>query len=158
MEINKKYHSNNRKLILSTVILSLIVILPIVALILSTINIDTSNFKYLWNNLLFDYSYDTIYLVSITSFFSLIFGVLPAWYVSTNNFTGKNIYDFLLYLPLSIPVYIMAFTYSDILSYTGPMQSFARNYFPDLASLLNQDYLQIEMKQFVYLIKQVGNK
>ena len=145
MEINKKYRSNSRKLILSTVLLSLIVILPIVALITSTVNVDTSNFKYLWNNLLFDYSFDTIYLVLITSFFSLLFGVLPAWYISTNSFKGKNIYDILLYLPLAIPVYIMAFTYSDILSYTGPMQSFARNYFPDLASLLNQDYLQIEI-------------
>ena len=145
MEINKKYHSNSRKLILSTVLLSLIVIFPIVALITSTVNVDTSNFKYLWNNLLFDYSFDTIYLVSITSFFSLLFGVLPAWYISTNNFKGKNIYDILLYLPLAIPVYIMAFTYSDILSYTGPMQSFARDYFPDLAGFLNQDYLQIEV-------------
>lgn len=145
MEINKKYHSNSRKLILSTVLLSLIVILPIVALIISTGNIDTSNFKYLWNNLLFDYSFDTVYLVSITSFFSLLFGVLPAWYISTNNFKGNNIYDILLYLPLAIPVYIMAFTYSDILSYTGPMQSFARDYFPDLAGFLNQDYLQIEV-------------
>jgi iron(III) transport system permease protein len=94
---------------------------------------------------LFDYSFDTIYLVLITSFFSLLFGVLPAWYISTNNFKGKNIYDILLYLPLAIPVYIMAFTYSDILSYTGPMQSFARDYFPELAGFLNQDYLQIEV-------------
>jgi ABC-type sulfate transport system permease subunit len=31
----------------------------------------------------------------------LLFGVLPAWYISTNNFIGKNIYDILLYLPLS---------------------------------------------------------
>ena len=145
MEINKKYHSSSRKLVFSTVLLSLIVILPIITLIVSTVNIDTSNFRYLWNNLLLDYSLDTMYLVLITSFFSLLFGVLPAWYISTNNFTGKNIYDILLYLPLSIPAYIMAFTYSDILSYTGPLQSFARNYFPDLASFLNQDYLQIEV-------------
>jgi len=145
LEINKKYRSNSRKFILSTLILSVLVILPIVALIISTINVDTSNFKYLWNNLLFDYSFDTIYLVLITSFFSLIFGVLPAWYISTNNFKGKNIYDILLYLPLAIPVYIMAFTYSDVLSYTGPMQSFVRNHFPEYAILLNQDYLQIEI-------------
>ena len=39
----------------------------------------------------------------------------------------------------------MAFTYSDILSYTGPMQSFLRNYFPELAIFFNQDYLQIEI-------------
>ena len=145
MEIKKKYQTNSRKFIFSTVILSIIVVLPIVALIFSTINIDTSNFKYLWNNLLLDYSFDTVYLVLITSFFSLIFGVFPAWYISTNNFRGKNIYDILLYLPLAIPVYIMAFTYSDILSYTGPMQSFLRNYFPELAVFFNQDYLQIEI-------------
>ena len=145
MEIKKKYQTNSRKFIFSTVILSIIVVLPIVALIFSTINIDTSNFKYLWNNLLLDYSFDTVYLVLITSFFSLIFGVFPAWYISTNNFRGKNIYDILLYLPLAIPVYIMAFTYSDILSYTGPMQSFLRNYFPELAIFFNQDYLQIEI-------------
>jgi len=132
-------------LVFSTVLLFLIVILPIITLIVGTVNIDTSNFRYLWNNLLLDYSLDTMYLVLITSFFSLLFGVLPAWYISTNNFTGKNIYDILLYLPLAIPAYIMAFTYSDILSYTGPLQSFARNYFPDLVSFLNQDYLQIEV-------------
>ena len=51
----------------------------------------------------------------------------------------------MLYLPLAIPAYIMAFTYSDILSYTGPMQSIARKYFPFLSDILNQDYLQIEV-------------
>ena len=145
MEIKEKYISNSRKLILSTILLSLIVILPIIALIFSIINVDTSNFNYLWNNLLLDYSLDTIYLVLITSLFSLIFGVLPAWFISTTNFKGKNLYDILLYLPLAIPAYIMAFTYSDVLSYTGPIQSFARKYLPEFADILNQDYLQIEV-------------
>ena len=145
MEIKEKYISNSRKLILSTILLSLIVILPIIALIFSIINVDTSNFNYLWNNLLLDYSLDTINLVLITSLFSLIFGVLPAWFISTKNFKGKNLYDILLYLPLAIPAYIMAFTYSDVLSYTGPIQSFARKYLPEFADILNQDYLQIEV-------------
>jgi|TARA_B100001758_G_scaffold99319_1_gene84885 iron(III) transport system permease protein len=145
LEIKEKYISNSRKLILSTILLSLIVILPIIALIFSIINVDTSNFNYLWNNLLLDYSLDTIYLVLITSLFSLIFGVLPAWFISTTNFKGKNLYDILLYLPLAIPAYIMAFTYSDVLSYTGPIQSFARKYLPEFADILNQDYLQIEV-------------
>ena len=39
----------------------------------------------------------------------------------------------------------MAFTYSDILSYTGPLQSFTRKYLPDFSSLFNQDYMQIEV-------------
>ena len=145
MEIKKKYLLNSRNLVISTVFLALLVILPLLYLISSTLGVEAKNFSYLWDNLLVEYSIDTLYLVSITSFFSLIFGVIPAWFISTNNFKGKNLYDIMLYLPLAIPAYIMAFTYSDVLSYTGPIQSFARKYFPELSELLNQDYLQIEI-------------
>ena len=145
MEIKKKYLSNSRGLIFSTFFLLIIVLLPIISLIYSVFGVETSNFSYLWENLLIEYSIDTIYLVTITSFFSLLFGVIPAWFISTNNFKGKNFYDIMLYMPLAIPSYIMAFTYSDILSYTGPMQSIARKYFPSLSDILNQDYLQIEV-------------
>ena len=145
MEIKKKYLSNSSKLILSTVFLLIIVLLPIISLLFSVFGVEASNFSYLWENLLVEYSIDTIYLVLITSFFSLIFGVIPAWFISTNNFKGKNFYDIMLYLPLAIPAYIMAFTYSDILSYTGPLQSFTRKYLPDFSSLFNQDYMQIEV-------------
>ena len=145
MEIKKKYLSNSSKLILSTVFLLIIVLLPIISLLFSVFGVEASNFSYLWENLLVEYSLDTIYLVFITSFFSLIFGVIPAWFISTNNFKGKNFYDIMLYLPLAIPAYIMAFTYSDILSYTGPLQSFTRKYLPDFSSLFNQDYMQIEV-------------
>ena len=145
MEIKKKYLSNSSKLILSTVFLLIIVLLPIISLLFSVFGVEASNFSYLWENLLVEYSLDTIYLVLITSFFSLIFGVIPAWFISTNNFKGKNFYDIMLYLPLAIPAYIMAFTYSDILSYTGPLQSFTRKYLPDFSSLFNQDYMQIEV-------------
>ena len=145
MEIKKKYLLNSRNLVISTVFLALLVILPLLYLISSTLGVEAKNFSYLWDNLLVEYSIDTLYLVSITSFFSLIFGVIPAWFISTNNFKGKNFYDIMLYLPLAIPAYIMAFTYSDVLSYTGPIQSCARKYFPELSELLNQDYLQIEI-------------
>ncbi len=145
MEINKKYLSNSWKLILSTVFILFIVLLPIISLIYSVLGGEANNLSYLWDNLLVEYSIDTLYLVTLTSFFSLIFGVIPAWFVSTSNFKGKNFYDIMLYLPLAIPAYIMAFTYSDILSFTGPIQSFARKYYPDLADFLNQDYMQIEV-------------
>jgi ABC-type Fe3+ transport system, permease component len=144
LEIKKKYLSNSSKLILSTVFLLIIVLLPIISLLFSVFGVEASNFSYLWENLLVEYSIDTIYLVLITSFFSLIFGVIPAWFISTNNFKGKNFYDIMLYLPLAIPAYIMAFTYSDILSYTGPLQSFTRKYLPDFSSLFNQDYMQMK--------------
>tara|TARA_B100001996_G_scaffold242001_1_gene187232 strand:+ start:306 stop:1925 length:1620 start_codon:yes stop_codon:yes gene_type:complete len=145
LEIKSNNIINRWGVNISTVFVSLLIVIPLLALILSVFKVDFDNFYYLWNNLLVDYSLSTIYLVLLTSFFSLIFGILPAWYISTSRFKGKNLYDILLYLPLAIPTYIMAFTYSDVLSYTGPIQSFTRKYIPEISNILNQDYLQIEV-------------
>jgi len=145
LEIKSNNIINTKGVNISTVFISLVIVVPLVALLFSVLRVDFDNFYYLWNNLLVDYSLNTIYLVLLTSFFSLIFGIFPAWFISTSKFKGKNLYDIILYLPLAIPTYIMAFTYSDILSYTGPIQSFTRKYMPEISNILNQDYLQIEI-------------
>ncbi len=61
------------------------------------------------------------------------------------KFKGRQFYDLVLFLPLAIPTYIMAFTYGDILSYTGPIQSYIRNNFSEIYYLFNKDFLQIEI-------------
>ena len=109
-----------------------LIFLPILFLLVKSFYQDTESLKYLFKNLLFDYSINTIYLVIITSFFSLILGIIPAWYVSNHQFPGRRLIDLILYLPLSIPTYIMAFTYSELLSYTGPFK-------------ITYDFLQIEI-------------
>ena len=145
MEIKSNNIINSRGVSISTIFISALIVVPLVALLLSVLKIDLNNFYYLWDNLLIDYSLNTLYLVLLTSFFSLIFGIFPAWFISTSKFKGRNLYDIILYLPLAIPTYIMAFTYSDVLSYTGPIQSFSRKYMPEISNILNQDYLQIEV-------------
>jgi iron(III) transport system permease protein len=50
-----------------------------------------------------------------------------------------------MYLPLAIPTYIMAFSYGEILSYTGPFQTFLRFYFEPISNFFNRDYLTIEI-------------
>ena len=70
---------------------------------------------------------------------------MPAWFVSNYDFKLRNFFDLVLYLPLAIPTYIMSFTYSDLLSYTGPLQFFLRQNIPEVAPYFNNDYLQIEV-------------
>ena len=118
--------------------------LPIFILFGELFSVQESSFFYLWDNLLIDYTLNTFYLLILTSFFSLLFGILPAWLITNYKFKGRNILDVILYLPLAIPTYIMAFTYSDMLSYTGPIQSFFRNNFVEFSAIFNRDYLQIE--------------
>ena len=134
----------SKKKLVVLLLITLFLTTPIVSLIFSVSGINLDNFNYLWDYLLIDYSLNTIKLVLMTIFFSLIFGVLPAWFISTTDFKLRKVYDLLLYLPLAIPTYIMAFTYSDIVSFTGPVQTFFRNYSPKFAEIINIDYLQIE--------------
>ena len=114
------------------VFLFLLIFSPILFLLVKSFNQDTESLLYLFKNLLFEYSVNTIYLVLITSFFSLVIGIIPAWYVSNYQFAGRRIVDLILYLPLAIPTYIMAFTYSELLSFTGPFK-------------ITYDFLQIEI-------------
>lgn len=109
-----------------------VIFLPILFLLVKSFKQETDSLIYLFENLLFDYTLNTIYLILITSFFSLIFGIIPAWYVSNYKFFGRKFIDLILYLPLAIPTYIMAFTYSEILSFTGPFK-------------ITYDLLQIEV-------------
>ena len=112
--------------------LFLLIFSPILFLLVKSFNQDTESLLYLFKNLLFEYTVNTIYLVLITSFFSLVIGIIPAWYVSNYQFAGRRIVDLILYLPLAIPTYIMAFTYSELLSFTGPFK-------------ITYDFLQIEI-------------
>ena len=135
----------NKAWIFSSLLLSFFILVPIL-IVFSRIFIDKSEtFIYLWKTLLLDYTLNTIYLVFLTSFFSLILGIIPAWVISIYQFPFRKFYDIILFLPLAIPTYIMAFTYSDILSFTGPLQSFLRNNINSIYPLFNNDYLQIEL-------------
>ena len=146
MEIIKHYFFiDNKRWVFSSLFLALILLSPIIILIISFFSGSKTTLFYLLDNVLIDYTLNTIYLILITSIFALILGVFPAWIISNYYFFGRKFFDIVLYLPLAIPSYIMGFTYIDILSYTGPIQSYLRDTSPYLAEIFNKDYLQIEV-------------
>ncbi len=79
--------------------------------------------------LLTDYIVNSLILVVGTSGLALLWGIPTAWFVSTTRFPGRKMLELLLIMPLSIPTYIMAFTYAGIFDYTGSLQNIIRNIF-----------------------------
>jgi len=146
LEVRRKFvQIEHKKWVLASLIVGLLLLLPMFFLFTKLFQVPSFDFFYLWDTLLLDYSFNTFYLILITSVFAIIFGVMPAWFVSNYDFKFRNFFDLVLYLPLAIPTYIMSFTYSDLLSYTGPLQFFLRKNLPDVAPYFNNDYLQIEV-------------
>ena len=56
----------------------------------------------------------------------LVLGIATAWLVSMCRFPGSRILEWALLLPMAMPAYLMAYTYTDLLDVTGPLQTALR--------------------------------
>ena len=74
----------------------------------------------------------------------ILIGVSTAWLVVMHDFPGRQVFEWALVLPLGVPAYVMAYTYTDLLQFVGPVQSGLREsfgweageyWFPDVRTL-----------------------
>lgn len=109
--------------ILSSIILALVFILPILALVLFSIDGNSENLIHLKDTVLSDYLINTIKLIVVVSVLSLFFGVISAYITTFYEFKYSKIFGILLALPFTIPTYILGYIYSDIFAFFGIVHS-----------------------------------
>lgn len=73
-----------------------------------------------------DYIKNSLWLISGVSIGTLLIGVSTAWLTSVCEFPGRKVFQWALLLPLAFPAYIIAYTYTGILDFAGPLQSALR--------------------------------
>jgi iron(III) transport system permease protein len=106
--------------------------------------------------------FNTLVLMTLTGLATLVTGAATAWLVTMYRFPGRVLADRLLVLPLSIPGYIAAYVYGDLLAYSGPLQAGLRSAFglppgtpaliPDVRSLWGAIFvLASVLYPYVYL-------
>ncbi|MEM7512316.1 MAG: ABC transporter permease subunit, partial [Bacteroidota bacterium] len=76
---------------------------------------------------LLNYLTNSLILLLGTGLLSCIFGVSTAWIVSQYDFPFRRILEWLLFLPLAIPSYIVAYAYVGLLGNGGSLIRFAQN-------------------------------
>ena len=71
-------------------------------------------------------------------------GVACAWVVTMCRFPGRGLFEWALLLPMAVPAYVIAYTYTGLLEYAGPVQTALRDafgwgrgdyWFPEVRSL-----------------------
>ena len=87
----------------------------------------------------------TLGLMAGVGALTLLIGTGTAWLVTMYRFPGRSLFQWLLLLPLAIPTYIIAYTYLEMLDYSGSLQTLLRStfgwhsakdyWFPDIRSL-----------------------
>ncbi|MDM5149715.1 ABC transporter permease [Aeromonas salmonicida] len=103
--------------------------LPVLALIFSAFSADGDLFRHLADTVLFDYLANTLGLVAGVVLLSLLFGVPAAWLVAMCQVPGRRALQWALMLPMAMPSYIVAYVYTDLLDYSGPLQAGLRTLF-----------------------------
>ena len=118
--------------------------------------------SHLYNTVLIDYISNSLILMLGVAVGSLLLGVGTAWLASMCSFPGRKVFEWMLLLPLAIPAYIIAYTYTGMLDYSGPVQTTLREvtgwgygdyWFPEIRSLWGAAVmLSLVLYPYVYLL------
>lgn len=110
-------------------VLAILLATPLIALFYEAIVGEGESFAYIKQTVLGDYIVNTLILVFSVGFLALLIGVPLAWLMSVCEFKGKSFFKWALVLPLAMPAYLVAYTYTDLLDYAGPVQIALRDWF-----------------------------
>jgi len=134
----------SRTFVLLSLAVALLFVLPILAVVVNIFATSEGAWSHLAGTVLPQYVANTLWLVLAVGLGVPVIGVGTAWLVTMCRFPGRRVFEWALILPLAVPAYVMAYTYTDFLQFTGPVQSLlreatgwgARDYvFPEIRSL-----------------------
>ena len=124
-----RQQKSNLGWLICTVCTALLLSIPVVT-VLYSITLPASD---LWSHLratvLADYALNSFVLATGVCIGTSLIGITTAWLCSACNFPGRKIFSWTLLLPLAFPPYIIAYTYTGMLDFAGPVQTLMRNVF-----------------------------
>lgn len=124
-------------LTLLAITVAVILVVPVFSVFFGALQSNNSEtLLHLANTVLPEYISNTLWLCVMVGVGVLFGGVASAWLISVYQFPGKRFFEWALILPLAMPAYVLAYMYTDLLQYVGPVQSALRAWF----SWTKEDY------------------
>ena len=145
-----------------TLLLSGALVLPVIVVAASVFLSSGDIWQHLYDTVLAEYISNSLLLALGVGCLSLPLGVIPAWLVTLYRFPCSRQLEWALLLPLAMPAYIIAYTYTGMLDVAGPLQSWLRTvfgwqygdyWFPDIRSLPGAVLmLSLVLYPYIYLL------
>lgn len=152
---------------IGTVLIAVVAISPIVAVGFISLTPSDDIWQHLASTVLPLYVGTTLLLMVGVGIGTLVIGVGTAWLVSMCRFPGKSMFEWALLLPMAMPAYVIAYLYTDILEYAGPVQVMLRDmfgwttkreyWFPEIRSLGGAiSMMTLVLYPYVYLLSRAA--
>jgi iron(III) transport system permease protein len=132
-------------LVMLAIVLAALVAMPVGSVLANLFLGGTSDtWQHLASTVLSEYVANTLLLCLGVALGVIVIGVSTAWLTAMHDFPGRRIFEWALVLPMAMPAYVMAYVYTDLLQFVGPVQSGMREafgwsksdyWFPEIRSL-----------------------
>jgi iron(III) transport system permease protein len=139
-----------------------LVAIPVLVVLASVVEPAGAVWAHFWATTLPGLIRTTLVLVLGVAVGTAVLGTGAAWLVTMCRFPAARQLEWLLLLPLAMPAYIMAYAYTDALTFAGPVQTALRAtfgwrhgdyWFPDIQSLGGAiTMLVLALYPYVYLL------
>ena len=96
---------------------------PIVVVLAALLMPQSASWPHIQDTVLANYVVNTALLMVLVAVLTATIGVALAWTVATKDFPGRRFLSWALVLPLAAPAYVVAYVYTDLLEYSGPVQT-----------------------------------
>ncbi len=140
--------------------------LPIFTIASFIIHPTSEVWQHLLDTVLSEYLMNSALLMVGVGTGTFVIGVGCAWLTSVCVFPGKKFFAWALLLPLAFPAYIIAYTYTGMFDYAGPVQTWIRDltgwglhdyFFPEVRSLGGAiTMFSLVLYPYVYLLSRAA--
>jgi len=145
------------------ILVALLICLPLLAVLWLALTPTENIWPHLFSTVLPGYVSTTALLMLGVAIGTSIIGVATAWCVTHLEFTGRSVFVWALLLPFAVPAYVIAYVYTDLLEFAGPVQTALRTvfgwqsardyYFPSVRSLGGAVLMMVlVLYPYVYLL------
>ncbi|MSO93917.1 MAG: iron ABC transporter permease [Rhodospirillales bacterium] len=114
---------------LGTLLVAAFVAAPVLSVLVLATAPSGDIWRHLSSTVLPHYIETTLLLMAGVGAGTLVIGVGAAWVVTMCRFPGSRLFEWALLLPLAVPAYVIAYVYTDLLEYAGPVQGALREMF-----------------------------
>lgn len=107
----------------------LILLAPIFFVLISLFGEYNENWSHLYNYVLSKYLLNSFFLILGVSILSIILGVGSAWLITNYDFVNKTWLEWAVILPLAVPPYILAYTFTGLFDSYGTANEIIKTVF-----------------------------
>lgn len=112
-------------------LLAAVIAAPVVAVLINALGSRSDIWQHLVQTVLGDFVANSALIMVGVTVGCFIVGVPGAWFTTLCRFPGRKLFSWAMLLPMAFPAYVIAYAYTGLLDYAGPVQTGLRDFLGD---------------------------